>query len=690
MLVVSIITLAITLIGIGIKAATAVSAFNSLNDLLDIEKVGQIKGFDEGYVGISVQAIDMLGHFMQYAQYLIILCAFLALIFNAFKLWGGAAEIKKVFVDAIYKCVIVMALMIVYPQIVVKTVDLATTLGVEASGGQAAVENAFANLAVQVKNIWSVGTESLYNSLSENGAQKDEDGNIILSDSVLKVFMEAGLSQEEAKAWAEANGMKSGETKNGFWDRSAEAKKQKAAESAAKKSYKNSSKEQGFKNNKKRVQYMKQSLAIIDSLAQVLVGADGQSLVGKEDSGISRIDILTMGDDALKKVFYNPYIGDSKRLSVSTLMKTAIVIQEIASSGALAPIDSVGDKDKDENSLTPEKVAKQSPRMVVSWLGHIIRFFMYKLMLVLAVLLVMIEYILSVIEFLIVAAVSSLLIPFYFIDATKQYAANILKTIFSYFLKIMVTTMMVFFTVTMYINMGSKMPSLDLSSATSILYFAFTCMLGVILTKNCGKVASAVISGNPSLGMGDVMNEFRGIGRMAHMAQHMAQSAGNDIKKTAGAAQGVVGGAVRYNASMKNVKGAAQRAEADAFNKYNNDVKKGTSTANPEQINKSARNVYKDTVKAGRRQMMGDGLFKALTGVDRGQIDNNHKSVGIGSHYVNEQGLDANVSAVNSTKHADLLGDAAIEKERKNMEIHKAPIEKDKLKQKENMPEIEG
>ena len=148
-LVMSIISLSVTILGVVGKGVAVASAINSLRDLVDIDKLGAMKGFDEGYMAIASQALNMLFHFLKYAQLLVCFCAFLCIIFNAVKLWSGTIELKKVFVDSIYKSVIVMVLMLAYPQVIVKTVNLGTELGVEASGGYDSVNQSFAKLATK-------------------------------------------------------------------------------------------------------------------------------------------------------------------------------------------------------------------------------------------------------------------------------------------------------------------------------------------------------------------------------------------------------------------------------------------------------------------------------------------------------------------------------------------------------------
>lgn len=599
-LITSIVSLGAAIIGVVAKGGAVISAINSLRDLVDIDKLGAMKGFDEGYMAIASQALNMLFHFLKYAQLLVCFCAFLCIIFNAVKLWSGTIELKKVFVDSIYKSVIVMILMLAYPQIIVKTVNLGTELGVEASGGYDSVNQSFAKLATKVKKIWDIGTEDMIKVL-QTGGERDSNGNVIVSDNLLKEFTKLGLTEDEAKQWLSTKGVSTGETSAStflFW-RNSQAKTEKAAKDI-------------FKSDKQRLKFMRQSLSIIDSLAKVLTGTSQGEL---SDTSISRIDIMTMGNKALEKVFLNPYIENTKRLSVSTMLKTAVVIQEIASSGALSSVDT----ESDEHSGTSLADAAQSgnPRILVFLVGALLKFLLYRILLVIAVMIVMIEYILCLIEFLIVAAVSALLIPLYFIDATKSFAANILKTIFSFFVKIMVTTMMVFFVIGLYINMGVRMPSLDLSSTVAILYYAFTCLLGVLLVKKSGSIAASVISGNPSLGIGDIANEMRGLSHMGHSLQHAASDLGRSVQNV-GQAGKKAGGAyfdrkeARRTLDMNNA--PAFESSQKMMERLRSGQKSGELNISDKEIKRAGKEAYNSAMRDIKKGVRDDFLQSKSTG----------------------------------------------------------------------------
>ncbi len=515
----SVASLVISVVGVGVKAATANELIGVLNDALDINNMSGLKTFDKPYMNITSNALIMITNFMNYAQLLVCICAFLCLIFNAFKLWASTVELKKFYVDTIYKCVIVIVLMNIYPLLITKTYTFATELGVEASGGEKVVVTSFAGLADQTKKIWEDGTALLVKEL-QNGLSKEGD-EIVIDEKLIQAFTDYGMTEDEAVKWAKDHGFEIASKEN----KKKVNKKQKSA-------IKN------LKNDKEKQKFMKQSMAVMRAMSEILTGADESALA---DGSISANEVLNMGSESLNNVFYNPYIEGTKRLSFSAMMKTAVIIAECATAGALA---STMQSDSSKQASWEDLSKSKNPHLLCSFIGKIfMNTFVYKIIMLIAIGYCMIEYIVTLVEFLIVAAVSSLLIPFFFIDATKQYTMNILKSIFSYFVKILVTTMMIFFVVSMYIDLGSLIIARkDLDSIMSLLVYACISILGMVLVKNTGKIAGAVISGNPSMGLGEIAGQVRG---MTHAAQaigtgvkneinnvgHKAMEAGNSIQR---------------------------------------------------------------------------------------------------------------------------------------------------------------
>lgn len=629
-LVVSIVSLAVQIAGVAVKAGTAGELVGALSDALDINNMSGLKLFDTPYMNITSNALIMIANFMYYAQLLVCICAFLCLIFNAFRLWSSTLEIKKFYVDTIYKCLIVMLLMNVYPTIVTKTYNFATELGVEASGGSDVVVTSFAKLAKQTKKIWQAGTESMVEQLQKGVG---EDGKIIVNDKLIKTFTDYGMTEEEARAWAQQQGWELSDKNN---KKKTNSKQNKAIKA--------------FKNNTERKKYMKQSMAIVHAMSQVLTGTSESAMA---DGSISATEILNMGDQALDQVFYNPYIKGTKRLSFSAIMKTGVIIAECATAGALSSIDETDDS---KQSSWSDLAKSKKPHLMFSVIGKfVMNNFIYKILMLIAIGYCMIEYIVTLVEYLIVAAVSSLLIPFFFIDATKQYAMNILKFVLSYFVKILVTTMMIFFVISMYIDLGTLIIARkDLDSIMSLLVYACITILGMVLVKNTGRIAGAVISGNPSMGLGDVVNQVRGMNHMAHHAAHTADRVGQQVQKAGQAAGQSVAAAVPAFQSAH----AAKKSTTDSLRQSRD---KGEIAMTDKDIKKAGSKAAWSNLAGVAKQGMADAAFKRMTGIDR--VHNNDEAIKVGQTIYEDDGKARqatlkdvqNAAKIRSQKNADKI-----------------------------------
>ena len=587
------VSLVVSLIGATAKGAAAVGAVKAFENIFSISNLDWIKGFDEPYTSIASLAIYMLGNFMLYARTLVILCAFLSIIFYSFKLWSGTLELKKLFADSIYKAVMVSAIMLIYPTVINRTYNLATSLGVEASGGYTAVYTSFSNLAARTKEIWERGSEEYFKAITQ-GCEKDKDGNYVISEKALNAFIESGMSEEEAIAWAKNHGIVVSDEKL--------TKETKKAIKKAKKTL----------NSEQKKKMMKQSLAIVRGLTEVLTGTSDVQL---QDGSISATELMNMGEDTLDTIFYNPYIGESNTLSASAMIKTGIIISDIASSGCLT---SVTDSFSEEKNPSMKEISEGDVNIFLKFLSVIFKSFVYKLGMLVAMILIMCEYIICLIEYLIVAAVSCLLIPLFFIDATKQFAANLLRMILSYFVKILVTTMMCFFVLVLYIDLGAAFCSKsDLSSISTILLYVFTIVLGLILVKNSGKIAGSVISGNPSMGLGDIANQMHSMGHAMHSAAHVAQAAKQMYSSAQQTGQGIVRGGMDAYGSYA----AANNASSMTKNNLQKSRESGLYSGSDKDISRASRGAFWNTVGNAASQKIGDKFAKSFTGNERQHLD---------------------------------------------------------------------
>lgn len=241
--------------------------------------------------------------------------------------------------------------------------------------------------------------------------------------------------------------------------------------------------------------------------------------------------------------------------------------------------------------------------------------------------------------------------------------------ILTYFVKLMVTIMMIFFVMGMYLRMAENMYTRVLSDTGSVIYYVFILALGLILAKSSGKIASAVISGNPSLGIGDIAHQMRGMSHAMHSGMRTVGGLGRDMQRVGAAGkkaahEGAVSSAI--NKSVLDGQEVAGRTHAENlmgqrgannFDYWNSEAGKaqlsdlqGRWKSNPQSLSESekssleqgerAMNLTDDKIQAeadkdgweyakhARKQFAKDRMYAAITGIDKPADASNALRVG--------------------------------------------------------------
>lgn len=635
-------TIIVAVIGVAITAAKVgmtLAMKSKIESIISISNIDQIKGFDEMFTKLISQLGNMFANFMLYSYLLVAAAGLLCIIFNSFKLWAGTTEIKKAFVDMVYKCVLVMALMTVYPEVAYKVYDLATQTGVEISGGEGAILEAFGNIAKNTKNRLDKGLGPAIEILKKGAVY--QYGQLTIPESQIEALKKntTGATKEEIIAYCRSQGLDV-VPDDSVWGRQV-IKQQKAAGT-----YKvtNNAIDNLIDDNKKTLnsnkKAIKQGFAIVEALTQLFTSIPIDDM--KESEGNTSYtytapttsQILSMSDKEMQNVFYNPYIKNTKTLSMSTLIKTSIVIAEICSAGLKGNM-SISDEAGNEQTLGNVLDSAHFP-FVLDWVWGLFKWLVFKLGIVIAVIFLGIEYMMTTIEYFLVVAISSLLIPLFFIDATKQFATNILKMFFTFFVKLLVTALMCFFVMGIYINSCVTMMEMDLSGNLVIVFYVFVLCFGMMLAKASGKVASAVVSGNPSMGVGDMAHEFRGAAHVGRSAVHQAEKTAQNIKQTAQKAASGAGKIAQNGQQISAINKGSNLAGQSAAKDFRASVTDGNGNITSDGAAKLksmgysgdmgglknaegdiANQASKDYKRAAFRQMDGDNFHKMFFGNDK-------------------------------------------------------------------------
>ena len=171
-----------------------------------------------------------------------------------------------------------------------------------------------------------------------------------------------------------------------------------------------------------------------------------------------------------------------------------------------------------------------------------------------------IQYVMCILEYSIIASIGIVFVPFVLFDGTKSFAQKIIPALTGFAIKLLVMTLCIFFVFYQYLYLaGTQMGETSPLDWTVFAYIAFMIIISWVLTQNAPQIAMTLLTGNPQLSMGEFMQAV-GTGAALGGAAVTAAAVtgkGAQMMKQGGAA--LIGGTT--NAA---VSGAGMLAEAKA------------------------------------------------------------------------------------------------------------------------------
>ena len=558
-------------------------------------------------------------------------CFFL-LISTSFKLWAGTTEGKKAFIDVLSKVVIFIIVITLYNPITNYILYLSVNIGMTAGSGSLEISEVFVDIYSSLLNQVQTGMDIVKDDVFQ---QIEESGIPEISPQQFDKLLETGWTPEEITKLAEEKGYTILSQTTGLKVLNFVGKYlinvgalinggailnvndyQLYNESTGKIVLrKNASMRQQKKELEKELANKdyspeKQKLALekVASLIEVLTG---EILTEDLEDGDIEKQVIRVKDKSvtlLKNVSWNPFIeGKDKTssliLSPSKIVKTISLLSDATAKSLEVTITEKGTVKKVK--IIPEP----------SSIFRMILFFIYKLLMIIISIVIMVEYIITILEFFLVKSIALLLIPMLFLDATKSYAMNLLKLALSYFFKIMVTIMLCFWSLTFFLQtLQIVFLDYDANSIMTLVYLFLTGILGLFISLSGPKIASTVLSGSPSMGAGDLA---RGISNSIRTANHARQLGGAVAKGAAGFAQKGVKQGMGTVARFQGAKDKSQQVQAGLREAR----ERGEYTGSDKDIATAGRQAMVSSLMGGMKQDMGDKAYKALTGNERPHLD---------------------------------------------------------------------
>lgn len=638
---------------------------------------------------------------------LVTLGCFLNIAFNCFKVWAGTQELRKLYVDVIYKSLLCIVVMNFYPSLQKGAFQVATYIGAKASGGFDRLSKSFVSannyMAEESKKMMKELLPLIieYGSLTAktaNGEQKVMTQDmlkylnhafILDRQQVVQIMREKNIKMLDEVEETVVDDIENG---NGTTNMTTKRIKRTISGTSGEKEYGPSGEEMTLSlkdtNNDAQSRIKKVNEFKILEKYEKKMTALSEIMTGyspREMSDWSETERNTQLEKMFKDMAsleYNPWLKtingkQTTILAPSALWKTSVRLSDTLSTMAgyisktetkeqrqMALTDmGIDDGDNNVNSGAEssddpnDDQKKFSNKGTFIWRG--VRAFLvcitYWLVGFLVTMLVLVEYTMAVWEYALVTSLATLLIPFLFLDATKSFATNIIKIFLQYFAKIMVVTLAAFYSFYLLIEAGLYLYASGaiLETMASIGVYVFCGFLSIVFISGSEKIANILFTGTPQLSMGDIVQGVRDVGMAARGAQSLARMGAKGLGGLGKMAQGGVRGVQSIAAFGSGLRQAGQSARdaVTGSTGFTNDAQ-GQKMAG--QAAGSARWAY---VGAAVGQGLKDAATKLFTGRDAqhfnedgSKISSMHSFQGVGGKWLDDEGRELGTTTYGRAK----------------------------------------
>jgi type IV secretion system protein TrbL len=482
-----------------------------------------------------------LGSFYAIAIRLSTLLGIICILWNVFRLWMGTQEVRKACVDIITKFLLFVFLINAYPYIVDFVIDTAITIGMHAGGGYNKVNAAFYALREDCESKIKAGQEAMYAILREG-----KSGTALSEDAVKTLANTTYIPEDELESFLKEKGIQVFTREEydsigrGGWLSFLKNGAQMALDNKMDEFVDSINKEAAIALMED--DEFQHAIIAFKAMEEVLVK---QSPDDEAPSGETRISAY----------LYNPFMTDqngkqTNLLSPGAMIKTAVLISDIIS--RQGSMEFSGDK----NGFVEKKLDGTFQKIISLVLVVLMAFG-----LIMASIFCVIQYVMCIFEYFIVTAVGVVFIPFCLWDGTKSFTVKLVTLFTSYFIKIMVMFLCLFWVYSAFMYMGvSIMASNEPISFLSFAYFIFTCLLGWVVTQNGPQIAVTILNGTPQLSMGEFLHAAGTAVAGAATAKKAAQTAGAAAQIGGKAVQAGVRGAQTLGAAYSGSTAALEAA----------------------------------------------------------------------------------------------------------------------------------
>lgn len=467
-----------------------------------------------------VQTLEYFGGIMaqgyKWAAFYGNLFGLIGLAWSGFKVAMSRMTVKDFWWDTIFKWVGYLLLLNLYPAIVIGIGGIAGEIGIKAGGAKDAIVS-------ELKAMRS-SIEADLATVNSIEAGNDEDAKSRLDDYSPKSLGDKDSYNDfVVKATGSIPGLKGGNR----WDSNEMNRK-----ISEQKNDKSDDEKRKFKDLFK-AETLKAINAVLGDR-----NLDGTKIGDNTDTYIS-LDIFIKDADGNESFYLSPGALLRMTLLAANIMhskNTSAFLQrnEEIDAAKLNPFVSTG--------RTIQSGLQFVLDGIVVWFCVIV--------LALCVIFALVQYIMTVIEFTIVAAVGVIFIPLLLFDGTKDIPKKLVPVFISFMVKMIVITLCLMFVYYLIIEFTINTITSDGFDIVWLLVdVAFNAVLSYVMTQNAPKIAQTILTGQPQLSMGEFV---AAAGTVAATAGGMKAASANAVRGAVNTGTNIAGKAGKINSARKN------------------------------------------------------------------------------------------------------------------------------------------
>lgn len=207
------------------------------------------------------------------------------------------------------------------------------------------------------------------------------------------------------------------------------------------------------------------------------------------------LDVMMKGKDGIASSFVSP----------NSILRIALLTANILNSRQMDYLTvKMEEGKKDAGWLSMNNIG--IVHLTMADIGNTLLTWLCCLCLIVGSIFAIIQYVMCISEYSIIASIGIVYVPFILFDGTKSFAQKIIPALTGFATKLLVMTLCIFFVFYQYLYLaGTQMGETSPLDWTVFAYIAFMIIISWVLTQNAPQIAMTLLTGNPQLSMGEFM-----------------------------------------------------------------------------------------------------------------------------------------------------------------------------------------